>query len=94
MEAECPGYWAVGTCGDFLYVWHRWGYGDHFVKYFDASGALIAAEVWADYTAYCDGSFFIFYGPVPDCQREATLVCGLGGTDGDGGGMGSFKMEP
>ena len=74
-EAECDGYWEVGTCGDFLHVWHRWGFGDHSVEYFDASGALVASEVWADYNAYCDGtSFSIFFGPVPDCQREATLL--------------------
>jgi len=74
-EVECDGYWEVGTCGEFLHVWHRWGFGDHFVKYFDASGVLVAVEVWADYNAYCDGtSFSIFFGPVPDCRREATVL--------------------
>ena len=74
-EVECPGYWEIGKCGKFDYVWHRWGFGDHYVKYFDASGSLLAVEVWADFNAYCDGtSFSISHGPVPDCELDPTVL--------------------
>jgi len=74
-EAECDGHWEVGTCGDFRYVRLTYGFGDGNVEYFDALGALVAREHWTDVNSHCCGaSFSVSYGPVPDCQREPTLV--------------------
>ena len=69
---RCPG-WPLdaysGPCGDLKYIF----IGDlgGTIEYFDASGALVAAERYNDVPSYCDDtSFNIWYGPIPDCTRD------------------------
>jgi len=58
-----------GPCGDLKYIF----IGDlaGTIEYFDASGALVAAERYDDIPTFCDDtSFNIWYGPIPDCTRD------------------------
>jgi len=76
VRIECPGNWEVGTCGGLRYVWHQFfGAADYYVRYFDSSGALVIQELHSDVNAYCDStSWEIFYGQVPDCELEPTVL--------------------
>ena len=73
-KVECPGSWEIGTCGEFRYVWHQYfGASDYWVRYFDASGALVAHYHHTDVNAHCGNtSWDILYGRVPDCVLEPT----------------------
>jgi hypothetical protein len=74
-KVECPGDWEVGTCGSLRYIWHQFfgNTSDYYVRYFDASGALVIHEHHSDYAGYCDStSLEIFYGQVPNCELEPT----------------------
>jgi hypothetical protein len=61
----------TGHCGEIPYVRSRTGLGGTFWQFFDASGALFAAEVsgGGSTTPFCEGSHAISYGPVPDYSR-------------------------
>jgi hypothetical protein len=79
-KTMCP-HWDVTTqaCGR-LYRSVSWrepllGGGD---EYFDPAGRLIAAYLFADYGAYCNGrSFTQKFGTIPTCPTEplVTNVC-------------------
>jgi len=63
-----------GPCGDLGYIsWGNifWGYDE----YFDASGELVASYGVGDQPA-CDGdtSGEIWYGPIPDCERDDSNI--------------------
>jgi hypothetical protein len=58
-----------GACGDIRYVANYGLYGS--TEYFDAVGALVAAERYDDVPSFCDEtSFNIWYGPIPDCEQD------------------------
>jgi hypothetical protein len=60
-----------GQCGDFRYIWRLVGIGSGIVRYFDASGALVAVMQHSDTPMSCDDvSFDRWYGPVLDCEHE------------------------
>ncbi len=63
----------VGRCGDLRYI-QASGEGDGATWYFDASGALVAHSAGTDCPCVeCSSgrfAFAIYYGPVPNCERE------------------------
>ena len=74
----------TGRCEGFRYLDFSGDIDRHEMRWFDASGALVAQRNWADYPAYCGGRTRTrFQGRVPRCASPAReeLVCGeAGGT--------------
>jgi hypothetical protein len=61
----------AGMCGELRYVWLD-AVDGHEAAYFDATGALVAAETSSDM------GLFASYGTVPSCTRQASEhLCGL-----------------
>lgn len=73
----------TGRCGDLRYLDFDGDIERHEMRWFDASGRLVAQRSWTDYPAYCDGkSRVLFQGRVPKCASAARdeLICGEAAT--------------
>lgn len=69
----------TGRCGDLRYFDFDGDIERHEIRWFDASGRLVAQRNWTDYPAYCGGkSRVMFQGRVPKCASAARdeLICG------------------
>jgi len=68
----------IGTCDDLRFIEVLGsGIGYKLLRFYDASGALVALEVGSDTTEYCSGtSFAETYGAVPCCTLVTTdVIC-------------------
>ena len=67
-----------GPCGDLRYITSGTRFAAGFwqgVVYFDDAGALVAVERVEDVFIFCDDtSFNIWYGPIPDCERDDSNI--------------------
>jgi hypothetical protein len=75
LSESCNPYWRAdaGRCGDFRYIETYWGL-DSGIRYFDASGVLVAGAGCTDCNCIACGpghdAFCIHYGPVPECEPQ------------------------
>ncbi|MBT8451519.1 MAG: hypothetical protein KJO40_06090 [Deltaproteobacteria bacterium] len=64
-----PAAFGAGRCGDLRYV--REDCIENHIKFFDASGTLVAAYQWTDECgSLCRGSCSAYYGFRPECELE------------------------
>ena len=69
----------TGHCGSFHYFYFRGGIYRDEMRWFDASGALVAQRNLTDYNAYCNGTAAArWMGYVPRCAKveRDELICG------------------
>jgi hypothetical protein len=59
----------IGVCGPYqLIEVQGWGIGSRTLRFYDASGALVAAQIGSDTTEFCSSSSASEnFGPVPAC---------------------------
>jgi hypothetical protein len=64
-----PAAFGAGRCGDLRYV--KTDCGEEHIRYFDASGTLVAVYWWTDVCGHvCQGSCSVDYGFRPQCELE------------------------
>jgi len=57
---------SIEACGDTRLIWGETNFETNSIRYFDDSGALVAACVFDSYYADC---LVTLYGPVPSCSE-------------------------
>jgi hypothetical protein len=73
----------AGTCGGYRFIEVLGsGIGYKLLRFYDASGAVVAAQMGSDTNSYCNQTSFVAsYGPVPCCEMVTTeVVCAHAGT--------------